>query len=368
MASTRQRGGRHSARWRTSSGLQAEKGGFLDKKSALHYAQEQEALERRNIKTKPSETSMTLYEFVQMHWSESLDVTRQTKRDYERALNSHIIPVFGGTSMQDILPMDIEKWTVALGNLGLSPRTVEKHRNLLAAILKKAHQNGFINKNPFVGMRFKKAKSGKQNQPLTYEQICSITSAMTPQHSMLVWLGFWTGMRPSEALGLTLGQLDFQRGRIHIDRQLSRERSEVWTTSGLKTYKSKREIGFPRELQQKISEHVEKHGLGPQQLILQNRVGGILRYADAATAYRKHASRVGIPKGEGLHQLRHTCVSMLISKGAHPKEIQDWVGHASISETMDTYGHLFPNAMSDLTDKLNEFSPMPDASPKLVGL
>jgi integrase len=97
------------------------------------------------------------------------------------------------------------------------------------------------------------------------------------------------------------------------------------------------------------------NGFGPEGLILQNRVGGVLRYPDAARLYRNSARQYGVKERQGMHQLRHTCVSMLISQGAHVKEIQDWVGHASIVETMDTYGHLFPDSMNDLASKLDNF-------------
>jgi hypothetical protein len=45
---------------------------------------------------------------------------------------------------------------------------------------------------------------------------------------------------------------------------------------------------------------------------------------------------------------------VLIAEGANPKEIQDWVGQASIEETMDTYGHLFPNAKHQLSSMLDK--------------
>jgi integrase len=41
------------------------------------------------------------------------------------------------------------------------------------------------------------------------------------------------------------------------------------------------------------------------------------------------------------HQLRHAAVSLLIDDGANPKDIQAFVGHADIRETLQTYGHLF---------------------------
>jgi integrase len=50
--------------------------------------------------------------------------------------------------------------------------------------------------------------------------------------------------------------------------------------------------------------------------------------------------RVGLPSAFS-HQLRHTAVSLWIEDGANPKDIQRMVGHSSIRETMDTYGHLF---------------------------
>ncbi len=54
-----------------------------------------------------------------------------------------------------------------------------------------------------------------------------------------------------------------------------------------------------------------------------------------------------------LHDLRHTFASQLIEQGAHPKYIQEQLGHASITMTMDTYGHLFPNRNRGLVDRLD---------------
>jgi integrase len=51
---------------------------------------------------------------------------------------------------------------------------------------------------------------------------------------------------------------------------------------------------------------------------------------------------VGLPKGTRFHDLRHFYASGLIKANLNPKVIQTRLGHATISETMDTYGHLFP--------------------------
>ena len=51
-----------------------------------------------------------------------------------------------------------------------------------------------------------------------------------------------------------------------------------------------------------------------------------------------------MPKGTRFHDLRHFYASTLIAANLNPKVIQARLGHASITETMDTYGHLFPDA------------------------
>ena len=49
-----------------------------------------------------------------------------------------------------------------------------------------------------------------------------------------------------------------------------------------------------------------------------------------------------------FHDLRHTCATLLLSKGVHPKFVQELLGHATISITLDTYSHVIP-AIGDQT-------------------
>jgi integrase len=164
---------------------------------------------------------------------------------------------------------------------------------------------------------------------------------------------YYTGLRPSEALGLTYDRLDFKAGTITVDRQISRYPDEVFSDT-LKTYSSNRVIGFSKILQKLISEHLSKYGEGPDGLILQNRSGKIWRYKDAAAMFREVLTSIGIRiDGEGLHNLRHTFVSNAIRRGVSAKRIQVWVGHKSITETMDTYGHLFPDDFEEMTTMID---------------
>ena len=262
--------------------------------------------------------------------------------------------------MKDLKRTTIEAWKVQLkrlgpnGKKGLEDSTVTKHANLLASILKMAVDEGYLDKSAMPSKRGKgKVQKKRKIIPYTLDTVQKIASAFPERWRILIWIMYYTGLRPSEALGLTYDRLDFKTNKITVDRQLSRYSDEVFSDT-LKTYSSNRVIGFPKTLQTLIKEHVDKFGLGPEKLILQNRSGNIWRYHDASSMFRVVLGRIGIHiDGEGLHNLRHTFVSNAIRKGTSPKRIQMWVGHKSIVETMDTYGHLFPDDFDEMTNMID---------------
>ena len=62
--------------------------------------------------------------------------------------------------------------------------------------------------------------------------------------------------------------------------------------------------------------------------------------------------RAGLPRMR-FHDLRHTCTTLLLSRGVHPKFVQELLGHATIAITLDTYSHVLPS-MGDATAKAME--------------
>ena len=346
-----------TARWRDRDGTSVSLAGFTSEKAALDHAKNQEFYVRQGKRTHPAEMKMCLDDFCREVWRPTLGVTKSTKEDYQRALRSHILPKFGQTPMSEIKKVHLQAWALELKNeKGLSPRTVEKILNLLAQILKVAVESEYLYKTPFSGWTRGKATKLNKVVPLTQSQVDQIAQNLAPEYRIMVWIGYWTGMRPSEILGLTRGQLDFENEQIIVDRQISRDVNEIKASQGLKTENSERKVPFPRVLQGLIQEHVDAHGYGTESLIIQNRLGGALRYKDAARLFRNAARPVGLKQGQGLHQLRHTFVSTCIALGVSIKDIQTYVGHASITETMDTYGHLFPDSLSKVNAQLDDFA------------
>jgi integrase len=75
-----------------------------------------------------------------------------------------------------------------------------------------------------------------------------------------------------------------------------------------------------------------------------------VKYRTASGHWRKRVFR---HPWSILAVLRHTCASLLIAAGAHPKLIQARLGHSSTTTTLDRYGHLFPGVEEALADALD---------------
>ncbi|MDQ1514680.1 MAG: hypothetical protein QOE80_510 [Actinomycetota bacterium] len=101
--------------------------------------------------------------------------------------------------------------------------------------------------------------------------------------------------------------------------------------------------------------HEAGRPLGAEEYVFTAPMGGPLRRSLLHKRYfRPAVLRPGLPEGLRVHDLRHTCAPILIGLGAHPKVIQERLGHSSIMVTMDVYGHLFPSLNEAMTERLDE--------------
>lgn len=66
-----------------------------------------------------------------------------------------------------------------------------------------------------------------------------------------------------------------------------------------------------------------------------------------ARSFKPLLERAGLPRTVRLHDLRHTCATLLLGKGVHPKIVQELLGQATIAITLDTYSHVLPNMQGE---------------------
>ena len=93
---------------------------------------------------------------------------------------------------------------------------------------------------------------------------------------------------------------------------------------------------------------------------------GMEGYYIVQRVFKPTLKAAGLPTAMRFHDLRHTHVAMLIAQGEHPKTIQTRLGHASITTTLDTYGHLFEGLDEAAADRLDAAG-APSARPQTPG-
>ncbi len=69
----------------------------------------------------------------------------------------------------------------------------------------------------------------------------------------------------------------------------------------------------------------------------------------------KNCEKTGV-KQIRLHDFRHSCASLLIDKSASINMVSKFLGHSKIEETLNTYTHLYSNALSDITNLIDEMN------------
>ena len=69
-------------------------------------------------------------------------------------------------------------------------------------------------------------------------------------------------------------------------------------------------------------------------------------------ALKRHVTKAGIGRHVRVHDLRHTCGSLMHHNGVNPKEIQEILGHEDIQTTLNLYVHTNPEMLRNATDTL----------------
>jgi integrase len=166
-------------------------------------------------------------------------------------------------------------------------------------------------------------------------------------------------LRWGEATALRVCDIDFGRRRVDVRRAFF----DVGGRVILGTPKShqSRTVPLPRFLADEMAAAVA--GKRADQLVFTMPAGGVMRLTNwRRSVFLSARRRAGLSDRFRVHDLRHTAASLMIQAGYPPKMLQEIMGHASITTTLDLYGHLYPGEMDRYADRLNEAVGMTDAA------
>lgn len=259
---------------------------------------------------------------------------KSTRDGYAWSLRVIADTGMGARVMSEVRPMDVESWQADLvaDNPTLSARTVNAHLKVLRMVYRDAVRNGVTPGDATTGVALL-TESLRADANLSADAVEALAAAApTPQVRALILLGADAGLRYSEAAGLPVSAVV---GEFVVVRQVLER-----TTGTIRPFpKGKRERRVPvatARLAAALAEAVAAAGNDPDALVVTSESGAPLAYDNfrhRVWPKVKRTAGVRLPKGQGIHQLRHHTGTTLARNGMPRHDVAKFLGHADQKTT-----------------------------------
>lgn len=387
---------------------QISKGGFRTKKEALDAGTKALAeYNQTGLTFEPTEIS--IHDYLD-YWFDTyckVNLKYNTQVGYLKIIQNHLQPRFGQYKLKALTPTALQEYANDLKMQGYSKSHVNGILTTFSAALNYAVEPlKYISENPIHYVRIPKIeRKPKERIILTMEEWNTIIKEFQPpsRYYIPLMIGFYTGLRISEAFALTWEDIDFEKQELTVNKQIvkrnfgndvktgmrqgNRATNSTWYFNTPKTDKSLRTIKFGNALAVALKEekkrqltnelkygefytiHVLKKEIDEKSnpisriLPLQKVVESTLSRVNlicinengeyTSTDSFKYCSRVIHNKlrlAFDYHSLRHTHATLLIENGAHVKDVQERLGHQNIETTLQTYVHNTEKMKNDSVD------------------
>lgn len=286
---------------------------------------------------------------------------------YYEYVSQNIKEYFAGTILQNISPSCIQKYLIYLRNdfkskagKPLSAETLHHHYRVLNMMFAYAERLELISKNPMSKVDAPR-RERKPVEAMNKEQAAKffqLLDACPLDFRCMLHLMMTTGVRRGECIGLKWSDLDEKAGTITICRNVTYTPESGTIVSTPKTSNSMRTIPImPSTLQlmqtlkkQTSSKHPDTHLRGAFIFPSENSLYEP-RNPDSVTRRVKRFMKNNDFPDLSPHDLRHSCATLLLSQGADIKSVQEILGHADASTTLNFYVKSDLQQMKSATEK-----------------
>ncbi|HVE90918.1 MAG TPA: site-specific integrase [Actinomycetota bacterium] len=186
-------------------------------------------------------------------------------------------------------------------------------------------------------------------------RFCAAEEVMSLANSAGEWRGFvllaaYGGLRIGEVCGLQLRDVDFLRRRVTVNRTLSEVGGRLLVGPPKGRY-SRRCVNLPKFVVDELARGIDPDA-DPGDFLFRYRGKEVRPSWFRKRVWRPVVAAAGL-QGLRFHDLRHTAAALAIAAGAHPKVLQERLGHHSAAFTLDRYGHLIDTLDQELADRLD---------------
>lgn len=216
----------------------------------------------------------------------------------------------------------------------LAPGTVRNVYDVLARVFLAAVDDRVVAASPCRRIILPRLEDAEIVPP-SLEQVVSLVMSVEPRYRSAVVLLAGSGLRIGELLGARVGDVDFLRRTIRVERQ----RLQDNTIAPTKTGKSVRTVPLGQVVVDELAAHLAAYP--SSEWLFTTPKDGPLGYRQWKNVWRR-AKAAAVGEDMSTHDLRHFFASALIAGGASVKQVQMILGHASAAVTLGVYAHLWP--------------------------
>jgi integrase len=293
----------------------------------------------------------TLFRDYAEQWRAGQIHRSTTAAQAETYLRLHAYPRLGHRPLGAIRRSEIQAW-VKDRSAELAPGSVELVYRWVSSIFKAAVGDRLIASSPCIRIALPKT-AATEVVPLRVEEVEALAAAVPVRYRAVILFAAGTGLRQGECFGLTVDRVDFLRRKVRVDRQLISARGGVPEFGPPKSQAGYRTVPMPETVGSVLAAHLARYGAGAAGLVFTNTLGKPLRRNTAGDMWHRAAAQGDLPEWATFHDLRHFYASLLIARGCSVKAVQKRLGHQSAMETLDTYGHLWPDSDEETRDAVD---------------
>lgn len=203
----------------------------------------------------------------------------------------------------------------------------------------------------------------RERRFLTWHEVEHLAAATPEPYNRLVQVAALTGLRQGELFGLRWRSVDLEARTVQVARtQVNGLVGRTKTRSGMRT------VAITRKPAVLLGEQrTNGRAAGSDGLVWTGPHGGAIRKDNfMSRVYRPAVARAGLAPLR-FHDLRHTYAVLMIAVNAHVKLLQHQMGHASVTITLDLYGHLYPELTGPVMDALDAITTTREPGPPAAG-
>lgn len=232
---------------------------------------------------------------------------------------------------------------------GRAPSTVRNTLLPLRAIYRRAVSREQVPLNPTLKLTLPAVRGRRERIARPQEGAALI--ATTPLRDQAIWAtAFYAGLRLGELRALDWQNIDLEHGLIQVE--------QAWDPkAGLiepKSRSGKRCVPLNGTLRSHLLSHRLRQGHGGEGFVFGETPARPFHPGAVTKRAEKAWREVGLGR-IGFHECRHTYAAFMIAAGVNLKALSTYMGHSSITITLDRYGHLLPGNESEAATMLDAF-------------